>query len=160
MSCKRKSGVITDIIVLSNKEETNLTQKLYIIKISLLGIVLFVITFSIISNISFLPVYCHPKPFVYAPQPTQIFDPAQSIPSIVVITFTERPELKASKIQVMDFKNERIDNQDLKLVESEKSLAVSLDKSKLMSGIYTVKWVVLSTDDGFITKGSYTFSIH
>jgi copper resistance protein C len=160
MSCKRKSGVITDIIVLSNKEETNLTQKLYIIKISLLGIVLFVITFSIISNISFLPVYCHPKPFVYAPQPTQIFDPAQSIPSKVVITFTERPELKASKIQVMDFKNERIDNQDLKLVESEKSLAVSLDKSKLMSGIYTVKWVVLSKDDGFITKGSYTFSIH
>jgi copper resistance protein C len=78
----------------------------------------------------------------------------------VVITFTERPELKASKIQVMDFKNERIDNQDLKLVESEKSLAVSLDKSKLMSGIYTVKWVVLSKDDGFITKGSYTFSIH
>jgi copper resistance protein C len=160
MSCKRKSGVITDIIVLSNKEETNLTQKLYIIKISLLGIVLFVITFSIISNISFLPVYCHPKPFVYAPQPTQIFDPAQSIPSKVVITFTERPELKASKIQVMDFKNERIDNQDLKLVESDKSLAVSLDKSKLMSGIYTVKWVVLSKDDGFITKGSYTFSIH
>lgn len=160
MSCKRKSGVITDIIVLSNKEETNLTQKLYIIKISLLGIVLFVITFSIMTNISFLPVYCHPKPFVYAPQPTQIFDPAQSIPSKVVITFTERPELKASKIQVMDFKNERIDNQDLKLVESEKSLAVSLDKSKLMSGIYTVKWVVLSKDDGFITKGSYTFSIH
>jgi copper resistance protein C len=160
MSCKRKSGVITDIIVLSNKEETNLTQKLYIIKISLLGIVLFVITFSIISNISFLPVYCHPEPFVYAPQPTQIFDPAQSIPSKVVITFTERPELKASKIQVMDFKNERIDNQDLKLVESEKSLVVSLDKSKLMSGIYTVKWVVLSKDDGFITKGSYTFSIH
>jgi methionine-rich copper-binding protein CopC len=160
MSCKRKSGVITDIIVLSNKEETNLTQKLYIIKISLLGIVLFVITFSIMTNISFLPVYCHPKPFVYAPQPTQIFDPAQSIPSKVVITFTERPELKASKIQVMDFKNERIDNHDLKLVESEKSLAVSLDKSKLMSGIYTVKWVVLSKDDGFITKGSYTFSIH
>jgi copper resistance protein C len=160
MSYKRKSGVITDIIVLSNKEETNLTQKLYIIKISLLGIVLFVITFSIISNISFLPVYCHPKPFVYAPQPTQIFDPAQSIPSKVVITFTERPELKDSKIQVMDFKNERIDNQDLKLVESEKSLAVSVDKSKLMSGIYTVKWVVLSKDDGFITKGSYTFSIH
>jgi copper resistance protein C len=160
MSCKRKSDVMTNIIVLSNKEETNLTQKLYIIKISLLGIVLLVITFSIISNISFLPVYCHPEPFVYAPQPTQIFDPAQSIPSKVVITFTERPELKASKIQVMDFKNERIDNQDLKLVESEKSLVVSLDKSKLMSGIYTVKWVVLSKDDGFITKGSYTFSIH
>lgn len=160
MPCKCISGMISDTIVLSNKEKTNLTQKLSIIKISLLGIVLFVVSFSIISSLYFLPVCCHPKPFVYAPQPTQIFDATQSIPSNVVITFTERPELKASKIQVMDFKNERIDNQDLKITQSEKSLSVSLDKSKLMSGIYTVKWVVLSKDDGFITKGSYTFSIH
>ena len=59
----------------------------------------------------------------------------------------------------MDSKNERVDNQDLELEQSEKSLSISLDKSKLMSGLYMVKWVVLSKDDGFITKGSYTFEI-
>ena len=81
------------------------------------------------------------------------------MPNEVTITFTERPEIKASSIQVMDFKNERVDNNDLKLAESVKSLSVSLDKMKLKSGKYTINWLVLSKDDGFITKASYAFSI-
>lgn len=59
----------------------------------------------------------------------------------------------------MNLNDERIDNYDLKLVGSEKSLSVSLDKSKLITGDYTVKWLVLSKDDGSITKGTYIFSI-
>ncbi len=59
----------------------------------------------------------------------------------------------------MNLNNERIDNHDLKLAGSDKSLSVSLDKSKLISGDYTIQWLVLSKDDGFITKGSYIFSI-
>ena len=59
----------------------------------------------------------------------------------------------------MNLNNERIDNYDLKISGSDKSLSVSLDKSKLVSGDYTIKWLVFSKDDGFITKGSYIFSI-
>ena len=83
----------------------------------------------------------------------------KTIPNEVTITFTERPEIKASSIRVMDFNNERVDNQDLKLANSDKSLSVSLDTMKLKAGTYTINWLILSKDDGFMTKGTYTFSI-
>ncbi|MDN5846675.1 MAG: copper resistance protein CopC [Candidatus Nitrosocosmicus sp.] len=95
----------------------------------------------------------------YEPQPNQIIDSIQTLPDKVAVTFTERPELKASSIRVMNLNNERMDNYDLKLAASDKSLFVSLDKSKLISGDYAIKWLVLSKDDGFITKGAYLFSI-
>ena len=151
-------------MVKSNKTLLNikvlrLYQELYKINIPLIVVVLFAIAFSIVNGILFLPIYCHPNPLSYEPQPNQIIDLIQTLPDKVVITFTERPELKASSIRVMNLNNERIDNHDLKLAGSDKSLSVSLDKSKLISGDYTIKWLVLSKDDGFITKGSYIFSI-
>jgi len=151
-------------MVKSNKTLLNikvlrLYQELYKINIPLIVVVLFAIAFSIVNGILFLPIYCHPNPLSYEPQPNQIIDLIQTLPDKVAITFTERPELKASSIRVMNLNNERIDNHDLKLAGSDKSLSVSLDKSKLISGDYTIKWLVLSKDDGFITKGSYIFSI-
>jgi len=53
------------------------------------------------------------------------------MPTEVTITFTERPELRASSIRVIDLYNGRVDNNDLKLTESEKTISVSLDKSKI-----------------------------
>ncbi len=151
-------------MVKSNKTLLNikvlrLYQELYKINIPLIVVVLFAIAFSIVNGILFLPIYCHPNPLSYEPQPNQIIDLIQTLPDKVAITFTERPELKASSIRVMNLNNERIDNHDLKLAGSDKSLSVSLDKSKLISGDYTIQWLVLSKDDGFITKGSYIFSI-
>jgi copper resistance protein C len=151
-------------MVKSNKTLLNikvlrLYQELYKINIPLIVVVLFAIAFSIVNGILFLPIYCHPNPLSYEPQPNQIIDLIQTLPDKVDITFTERPELKASSIRVMNLNNERIDNHDLKLAGSDKSLSVSLDKSKLISGDYTIQWLVLSKDDGFITKGSYIFSI-
>lgn len=145
--------------LLNIKKVLRLYQELYKINIPLIVVVLFAIAFSIVNGILFLPIYCHPNPLSYEPQPNQIIDLIQTLPDKVAITFTERPELKASSIRVMNLNNERIDNHDLKLAESDKSLSVSLDKSKLISGDYTIKWLVLSKDDGFITKGSYIFSI-
>ena len=145
--------------LLNIKKVLRLYQELYKINIPLVVVVLFAITFSIVNGILFLPIYCHPNPLSYEPQPNQIIDLIQTLPDKVAITFTERPELKASSIRVMNLNNERIDNHDLKLAGSDKSLSVSLDKSKLISGDYTIKWLVLSKDDGFITKGSYIFSI-
>lgn len=136
-----------------------LYQELYKINIPLIVVVLFAIAFSIVNGILFLPIYCHPNPLSYEPQPNKIIDLIQTLPDKVAITFTERPELNASSIRVMNLNNERIDNHDLKLAGSDKSLSVSLDKSKLISGDYTIQWLVLSKDDGFITKGSYIFSI-
>jgi hypothetical protein len=83
----------------------------------------------------------------------------QSVPNKVTISFTETPEPRASSIKVVNFNNERVDNADLKLVDSEKSLSVSLDKSKMATGTYTTDWIVLSREDGHITKGSYVFSV-
>lgn len=108
-----------------------------------------------------LPVYGHANPTVFNPKPNQSFDSnGQAVPDKITITFTERPELKASNIKVTDSKNTRVDNNDLKtLSNDDRTLSVSLGKSKITPGIYTVNWIVLSKDDGHITKGSYVFSI-
>ena len=145
----------------NNKKALTLYQELYRTNILslLVVVVLFAIFLSIVNGIFFLPIYGHPNPLFYEPKPNQLIDSIQTLPDKVDITFTERPELKASSIRVMNLNNERIDNHDLKLAGSDKSLSVSLDKSKLISGDYTIKWLVLSKDDGFITKGSYIFSI-
>ena len=109
----------------------------------------------------FLPVYGHASPTVFNPKPNQTFDiNGQPVPDKITITFSERPEIKASNIKVTDSKNTRVDNNDLKtLSNDERTLSVSLGKSKIIPGIYTVNWIVLSKDDGHITKGSYVFSI-
>lgn len=111
------------------------------------------------TGLSFLPVYGHASPVTYTPTPNQIIDSTQSVPDKITITFTERPELRASSIEVINSNNERIDNSDLQVLDSDKSFSVSLDKSKIIPGIYTVNWLVLSKDDGHITRGSYVFSV-
>ena len=106
----------------------------------------------------FMPVSGHAGPIAYQPQPNQIINSTHVLPDEVVITFTERPELKVSIIRVTDFSDTSIDNNDLKVGDSERVLTVTLNKSKLIFGDYTINWLVLSKDDGFITKGSYVFS--
>ncbi|MBA3284663.1 MAG: copper resistance protein CopC [Nitrosopumilus sp.] len=71
----------------------------------------------------------------------------------------QSPEPRASSLKVMGPNNERIDNNDLQVLESSKSLSISLDKPKVIPGIYTVNWLVLSKADSHITKGSYVFSL-
>ena len=107
-----------------------------------------------------LSAYGHASPTTYNPQQNQIFQSIQSVPDKLTIAFSETPELKASSIKVTDQKNNRIDKSDLSLAGPEKKLSISLDKSKVQEGIYTVNWIVLSKDDGHITKGSYVFSLN
>ena len=124
----------------------------------ILFIVFFALLYVVGTGLSFFPVYGHANPVTYDPSPNKVFDSPQSLPDKVTITFTERPELKASSIKVLNSNNERIDNNDLKITDSDKTLSVSIDKSKITPGIYTVNWAALSKDDGHITKGSYVFS--
>ena len=124
----------------------------------ILFIAAFALLYAVGTGLSFYPVYGHANPATYDPSPNKVFDSPQSLPDKVTITFTERPELKASSIKVLNSNNERIDGNDLKIADSDKTLSVSIDKSKITPGIYTVNWAALSKDDGHITKGSYVFS--
>ena len=123
------------------------------------AVTFFALLFIIGNSLSFLQVYVHASPITYEPEPNQIIDSFQSVPDKITISFTETPEPRASSIKVVNSNNERIDNNDLQLSDSEKSLSVSLEKSKMVPGIYTTDWIVLSREDGHITKGSYVFSV-
>ena len=123
-----------------------------------LFIVFFALLYVVGTGMSFFPIYGHANPVTYDPSPNKVFDSSQSLPDKVTITFSEKPEVKASSIKVLNSNNERIDNNDLKITDSDRTLSVSIDKSKITPGIYTVNWAALSKDDGHITKGSYVFS--
>lgn len=122
-------------------------------------IIFFAILFIMGNSLSFLQVYGHASPITYEPSPNQIIESVQTIPDKVTISFTESPEPRASSIKVINSNNERIDKNDLQVLDAEKSLSISLDKSKVIPGTYTTDWIVLSKEDGHITKGSYVFSI-
>ena len=124
----------------------------------ILYVMFFALLYVVGTGLSFFPVYGHASPVTYDPSPNKVFDSPQSLPDKVTITFTERPEVKASSIKVLNSDNQRIDSNDLKISNSDKTLAVSIDKPKITPGIYTVNWAALSKDDGHITKGSYVFS--
>jgi methionine-rich copper-binding protein CopC len=112
-----------------------------------------------ISSSSILPVHGHASPINYVPKPNEIIDTVEALPDRVSITFTENPEPRASSLKVLNSNNERIDNNDLKVSELDKSISIGLDKSKVIPGVYTADWLVLSKSDGHITKGTYVFSI-
>jgi len=124
----------------------------------ILFIVFFALLYVVGTGLSFFPVYGHASPVTYDPSPNKVFDSPQSLPDKVTISFTERPEVKASSIKVLNSDNQRIDSNDLKISDSDKTLSVSIDKSKITPGVYTVNWAALSKDDGHITKGSYVFT--
>jgi methionine-rich copper-binding protein CopC len=125
----------------------------------LIAVIVFTILFFVGNGLSSLQVYGHASPVTYEPKPNEIIDSTQSVPDKLTISFTEGPEPRASSIKVINSNNERIDNNDLQVSEKDKSLSVSLEKSKVVPGIYTTDWLVLSKEDGHITKGSYVFSV-
>ena len=108
--------------------------------------------------------YGHATPVSYSPPANAIISMQQqqdkSLPDKVVILFSERPEPKVSYIHVTNSENKRVDNNDFKITgQNEREAIVTLDKSKLSGGVYSVSWLVLSRDDGHITKGTYVFNI-
>ncbi|HEX6671405.1 MAG TPA: copper resistance protein CopC [Nitrososphaeraceae archaeon] len=120
--------------------------------------ILFFSFIGILSNS--IPVLGHANPVLYDPPSNSIFQLDQLLPSNITILFSERPEPKVSYIHVLNSNNERIDNNDFKIIgEDERGASVTLDSTKLSSGTYTISWLVLSKDDGHITKGSYVFTI-
>lgn len=108
---------------------------------------------------SSINVFGHANPVLYNPTSNSIFQLDQ-LPTNITILYSERPEPKVSYIHVLNPFNERVDNNDFKIVgQDEKGATVTLDSPKLSDDTYTVSWLVLSKDDGHITKGSYVFTI-
>jgi copper transport protein len=104
--------------------------------------------------------YGHAVPSTYSIEPNSILQ-MDSIPSELVITFTERPDPQISYIRVTNSQNERIDNDDFTISDSNpRQATVTLDETKLEEdGVYTVSWRALSLDDGHIAQGSYVFGV-
>ena len=105
--------------------------------------------------------YGHALPVTYSPAPNSIINKNESLPSKIIISFSERPDPKVSYIQVLDSNNKRVDNNDFKITgqQNDREAEVALDVHKLTDGVYTVSWLTLSADDGHIAKGSYVFGI-
>lgn len=122
-----------------------------------------ILTFAALSLLGSIlatcQVYGHASPVSYIPKPNEVINLKEDSLNQVVITFTETPEPRASSLKVVNSNNERIDNNNLKVSEPNNSISVTLEESKLVPGIYTADWLVLSQQDGHITKGTYVFSV-
>jgi putative copper export protein/methionine-rich copper-binding protein CopC len=114
-----------------------------------------------ISELPFLPkkAYAHSIPISQTPSHDSILN-KEELPSKVVIDFSERPIPGVSTIQVLNEKNERVDNGNFVIIgDHDREAMTTLDTKKLTDGVYTVSWMTQSADDGHIAKGSYVFGI-
>ena len=65
-----------------------------------------------------------------------------------------------STIQVLNSKNEPVNNGDFKIIgDHDREAMTTLDTKKLTDGVYTVSWETQSLDDGHIARGSYVFGV-
>jgi methionine-rich copper-binding protein CopC len=128
--------------------------------LSMILLIPFAIMMLLIGNLIPQNVYSHANPTSYTPQSNSVVGENGTLPEKVVISYTERPEPKASYIRVTNSENERVDKNDYGVSSNNpRESSISMDTSKLEPGIYTVSWLALSMDDGHITKGSYVFTV-
>lgn len=105
--------------------------------------------------------YGHAVPISYSIEPNRVFEDPGSVPSGIIMSFSERPDPRTSYIRVLNAQNERIDNNDFAIsTTSAREASVTIDTSRLQDdSIYSVSWRTLSLDDGHITEGAYVFGI-
>ena len=104
--------------------------------------------------------YAHSLPVTETPAPNSIVPKGTSLPSKVTIDFSERPSPSVSTIQVLNSKNEPVNNGDFKIIgDHDREAMTTLDTKKLTDGVYTVSWETQSLDDGHIARGSYVFGV-
>jgi putative copper export protein/methionine-rich copper-binding protein CopC len=104
--------------------------------------------------------YAHSLPVTETPASNSIVKKGATLPTKVTIDFSERPDPNVSTIQVLNSKNERIDNGKFVIVgDHDREAQTGLNTKKLTDGAYTVSWMTQSIDDGHIARGSYVFGI-
>ena len=105
-------------------------------------------------------VYAHSLPVTETPGPNSIINKGAPLPSKITIDFSERPDPNVSTIQVLNSKNERMDNGKFTIIgDHDRKAETALNTKKLADGVYTVSWMTQSADDGHIARGSYVFGI-
>ena len=105
-------------------------------------------------------VYAHSLPVTETPAENSIVPKGAALPSKLTIDFSERPSPTVSSIQVLNSKNEPVNNGDFKIIgDGGREAMTTLDTKKLTDGVYTVSWETQSLDDGHIAKGSFVFGI-
>jgi copper transport protein len=129
-----------------------------------LGVATIAVASALISILALMTpqlAYGHAVPISYSIDPNAVFDDASSVPSRIVMSFSERPDPRTSYIRLLNAQNERIDNNDFTIsTANAREAAVTIDASKLeVDTIYSISWRTLSLDDGHITEGAYVFGI-
>ncbi|MGC2682217.1 MAG: CopD family protein [Candidatus Nitrosopolaris sp.] len=129
-------------------------------------IVLLSIVASILISIGLLALsishyaYAHSLPVTETPAANSIVPKGTPLPSKLTIDFSERPSPTVSSIEVLNSKNEPVNNGDFKIIgDGGREAMTTLNTKKLTDGVYTVSWETQSLDDGHIAKGSYVFGI-
>ncbi|MGB8936886.1 MAG: copper resistance protein CopC, partial [Candidatus Nitrosopolaris sp.] len=104
--------------------------------------------------------YAHSLPVTETPAANSIVPKGAALPSKLTIDFSERPSPTVSSIEVLNSKNEPVNNGDFKIIgDGGREAMTTLNTKKLTDGVYTVSWETQSLDDGHIAKGSYVFGI-
>ncbi|MCY3975796.1 MAG: CopD family protein [Thaumarchaeota archaeon] len=103
---------------------------------------------------SFIP-YTYSHPFLIESNPSEL-SVVKSI-NEVIIYYSEDVELSFSYIKILNEGGDRIDNNDLRYFEDEKSLVVTTPN--LGDGTYTVISKVLSKIDGHIVEYAFIFGV-
>ena len=128
---------------------------------SVLFIILGVLVFTVVhAGLTVNNAYAHSLPVTENPAPDSIIPKGAKLPSELTIDFSERPSPSVSTIQVLNSKNEPVNNGDFKIIgDHDREAMTTLDTKKLADGVYTVSWQTQSLDDGHIARGSYVFGI-
>jgi methionine-rich copper-binding protein CopC len=83
-------------------------------------------------------------------------------PGQVVCVMTEEIDTKLSTLSVWDASGNQVDRQDAHVDLNDpdhKTLIVSLDATKITTGLLTVKYHTVTPDDGGITDGTFQFVV-
>lgn len=82
----------------------------------------------------------------------------ENAPARVNVWFTESLEPGFSRLQVIDANGRQVDQNDSR-VESSDATQMSVGLGALPRGVYSVAWRALSTVDGHVTRGVFSFGI-
>jgi copper transport protein len=77
-------------------------------------------------------------------------------PVEILLYFSEQPELRASRVAVLDPVGAQVDNSDL---HEHGPTTLSVTVPELPDGTYTVTWRTVSAVDGHATAGTFAFSV-
>jgi len=134
------------------------SKKTLTLVIFLIGTVFLLSFINSSNNLNY--VYAHSLPVTETPASNSIMKKGSLLHSKVIIDFSERPDPNVSTIQVLNSKNERIDNGNFTIIgDHDREAQTELNTKKLTDGVYTVSWMTQSKDDGHIARGSYAFGI-